>query len=141
MHRGAVRADVDDVGEHAGADPRGQPAGDFLAVGGGGHQHRSRAGRLDQLLQHVDERRDQVVLSVGGLGDVDLGRTGGLEVLNQRRGGAGGTDHDGRGLTQRAGCGDELGGDLLHRALGVLDEHEYFSHGSSLSRSLFSTSW
>src|SRR5689334_8817298 len=126
-------ADVDDVGQDAGADSGGQPAPDLLAVGAGGQQHTSRSGRLDQRGQHVDVRGDQVVLGVIGFGDVDLGGAGLLQRVGQRRSGARLAHHNGGRLAQLARGGDQFGGDLLHRALGVLNEHKYFSHMSSKS--------
>ena len=90
-------------------------------------------GGLGQRGQHVHVRRDQVVLGVVGLGDVDLGGAGGLQPVGQRLGGARLAHHDGGGLAQRTGGGDQFGGDLLQRTFGVLDEHEYFSHVSSVS--------
>ena len=71
---------------------------------------------------------DQVVLGVVGLGDVDLGRAGRLQPVDERLGSARRADHDGGRLAQRAGGGDQFGGDLLQLTFGVLDEHEYFSH-------------
>ena len=92
---GAALLDLHDVDQQTGADPRGQPAGDLLAVGAGGQQHGRRGGGLDQRGQHVDVRGDQVAVGVVGLGDVDLGGAGLLQPVGQRRGGAGGADHDG----------------------------------------------
>ena len=127
----AALLDLDDVDQQTRAEPRGQPAGDLLAVGAGGQQHARRCGGLDQRGQHVDVRGDQVALGVVGLGDVDLGGAGRLQSVGQRRGGAGGAHHDGGGFAQDAGGGDQFGADLLQRTFGVLDEHKYFSHAFS----------
>ena len=96
------------------------------------------AGGLGERRQHVDERGDQVVLGVVRLGDVDLRRAGGLQRVDERIGGARLADHDGGGLAQRAGGGDQFSGDLLQCTFGVLDEHKYFSHVSSMSFWVFS---
>ncbi len=133
VHAHCAVLDLDDVDEQTGAKARGQPAADLLAVGAGGQQHARRAGRLDQRRQHVDERRDQVVLRVVGLGDVDLGGAGRLQSVDQRRGRARLAHHDGGGLAQHTGGGDQFGADLLQRTFSVLDEHKYFSHVSSMS--------
>src|SRR5690606_33458050 len=97
--------------------------------GVGGDQHRGRRALLDQRGQHVDVRRDEEVVHILGLGDVDLGGTGRLELVDQTGRGAGGAHHDGGGLTQHVGGGDQFGGDLLEGTFGVLNEHKYFSHG------------
>ena len=132
VDRGAVALDLDDVGEHTGPDAGRPSPGDFLTLGGRRDQHRRRGRRLDELLQHIDERRDEVALRDVGLGDINLGRTGGLEIVDQRCRGAGRADHDGGRLTQCAGGRDQFGGDLLDCTLGVLNEHKYFSHTGSL---------
>ncbi|CQD11945.1 hypothetical protein BN970_02432 [Mycolicibacterium conceptionense] len=125
-------ADLDHVDQQARADARGQAGGDFLAVRGGGQDDPGRGGRLGQRGQHVDDGGEQVVLRVVGLGDVDLGRTGGLEAVDQTGGGARLAHHNCGGLTQGTGGGDQLGADLLQCAFGVLNEHKYFSHEFSL---------
>jgi 2,3-bisphosphoglycerate-independent phosphoglycerate mutase len=123
-------ADLHDVGQQAGAGASGQPTADLLAVGAGGQQHTRGRGGLDQRGQHVHVRSDEVVLRVVGLGDVDLGGASLFQCVGQRRSGARLAHHNGGGLAQLAGRGDQFGGDLLHRAIGVLDEHKYFSHVS-----------
>ena len=45
-HAAAAFFDLDDVDEQAGADARGEPAGDLLAVGAGGQRAR-RPGEAD----------------------------------------------------------------------------------------------
>ncbi len=124
--------DLDDVDQQAGADARGQPAGDLLAVGGGGQQHARRGGGLGQRGQHVHVRGDQVVARRRR---TRRRRSWRRRPPSARRSAAAAvpglptTTAD--GLAQRAGGGDQFGGDLLQRAIGVLDEHKYFSHVSS----------
>ena len=133
----AALLDLDDVDQHARSDPGGEPAGDLLAVGVGGQQH-ARPGRPISTSAASTSTNGVIryFVDVVGLGDVDLGGAGRLQLVDQRRGGAGRADHDGGRLAQRAGGGDQFGGDLLHRTFGVLDEHKYFSHGlfASFSR-------
>ncbi len=125
----ATVVDPHHVDEQTRPDPGSKPPGDLLAVGGGSHQHGRRGRGFSQSRQHVDERGDQVLVDDVGLSDVNLGGTGRLQSVDQRRGGAGGADHNGGRLTQRTGGGDQFGADLLQRAFRVLNEHQYFSHG------------
>ena len=125
--------DLDDIDQQTRTDAGGQPAGDLLAVGVGGNQHAGRGDGLGQRGQHVHVGGHQDVVDVGRLGDVDLGRTGGREIRGQAGGGAGGAHHDGGGLTESPGRGDQLGGDLLQGTVRMLDEHKYFSHCCSAS--------
>src|SRR6185437_16929531 len=120
--------DTDHVNQQAGTDPGGEPAGDFLAVGAGGRQNGCRAGGFGQRGEHVDGRSDQVVFRRVGLGDVYLGGTGGLQPVDQRVVRARLAYDDGGGLTENPCGGDQFGGDLLQGTIGVLDEHQYFSH-------------
>ena len=130
VHALAALLDLDDVDQQAGADAR-PPAGPRSpcrrrwrpAAPPPGWPTRRATASTSTV------RGDQVLLDVVGLGDVDLRRAGRLQRVGQRRGGARRADHDGRRLAQRAGGGDQFGGDLLQRAFGVLDEHKYFSHG------------
>ncbi len=120
--------DIDHVDQQTRTDPGGEPARDLLAVGVGGQQNGCRTGGFGQRGEHVDGRGDQVVLRGVGLGDVDLGGTGGLQPVDERVGGAGLAHHDGGGLTQNPCRSDQFGGDLLQGTFSVLDEHQYFSH-------------
>jgi hypothetical protein len=129
VHADGAFLDLDHVDQHAGAQAGGEAATDLLAVGVGGQHDGRRGGGLDQRRQHVDDRGDQVARGVVRLGDVDLRGAGRLEPVDQRRGSARGTDHDGRRLAQHTGGGDQFGADLLQRPICVLSEHQYFSHG------------
>src|SRR5690606_35403585 len=128
VHGGTVGLDVDDVDEQAGTDAGSEATRHLRTLHGRGGDDGGGAGGLDERREDVDLRGHQVVVDVFRLGGVDLDRTGGGEGVLQRVGGAGGTCDDGGGFTQHTRGGDEFGADLLERALGMLDEHEYFCH-------------
>jgi hypothetical protein len=121
LGRGAVGGDLGDVGEETAAGLDGQPGGDLLALRGGRDDDGGRGLLLHELRKHLGLRRDQVVVDLGRLGDVDRRRA----VLGQRvlhaRGRAGGGDDDCRGLTERARRGEGLQGGLADSAAGRVE--------------------
>ncbi len=117
--------DVDDVGEHTGAQLHGGTTGDLLVLGGGRDQDRGGALVLGELGEQLGLRGDDVVVHLGGshvdLLGAELGQ-GGLARLHTV------ADPDRDGLADAASGGQQLGGDLLDLSVDVVDEDEDLSH-------------
>src|SRR5690606_15088875 len=105
----AVGLDLDDVAEGAGPGAGRETTRDLLALERGGQDDRGGA-LLGEAGQDVDLGGDEVVLDRVALGDVDLLRTGLLEGLGERGGGAGLTEDDRGGLSECTSGGQQLEG-------------------------------
>src|ERR1035438_161704 len=115
------------VGDHARAGLDRQPPGDLLALRRRGHEHRRGRMRGDQCREHLGLGRYHVVIEIIAVSDVDLDRAElGQPLPASLRAGA---QPDGRGLTERAGEGEQLAGDLLDLLARMLGEDEDLSHG------------
>ena len=125
----------DRVAEHAGVRLDREPPGDLLVLPGGGQQHRRRGLPGHQRGEQLGLRGGHIIGDVAAAGDVDRGGA----VLGQPRlpllGAVPGPDH--RGLTELAGERQQLEGDLLDLAAGVLGENQNLSHDQPPSQMNF----
>jgi len=119
---------VDGVGDQAGVGLDREPAGDLLALRGGGDQHRARGGLLDQLGERLGLRGHQVALDLGVVDDVDLLGAVLLHGLHHGVGLVGRADEDRGRLTEPLGDGEELVGGLADRAVDVVDQNQDLGH-------------
>ncbi len=105
---GVIRVDGRDVREDAGGQACGNAAGNLVAGGRRGDDD-GRGVRGAEGVEGVDLGCDEALAVVGrgGLNDLGGAELGELLLKSCRRGG----DDDGRDDAQRAGGGDELGGD------------------------------
>ena len=120
--------DVDRVGDQAGVELDGQPAGDLLALDVGGDQDRARRRLLGELLEGLGLGRDEVALDLGVVDDVDLLGAVLLDLLGDLRGLGAVADEHGRRLTEPLGDGQQLVGRLADRSVEVVDEDQNFRH-------------
>ena len=121
-------AHVDGVGDQARPGLDRQAGGDLLARGVARDEHRGRRDLLDERGEDLGLRGDEVARGLRVVDDVDLVRA----VLGQGHLGllGAGADVHGGGLAEAAGDRQQLGGRLAQAPVGVVDENEYFSHGS-----------
>jgi hypothetical protein len=122
--------EADGVGDDPGVGLDGEPSGDLLALGRGGHQHGGRRLGGDELGEQLGLGGDDVADDVLGAGDVDLVRA----VLGQfglGLGGDAGAGPDGGGRAEGAGEGQQLQRDLLDLSVDLLNENENLRHISN----------
>ena len=83
VHAYCTLFDLHDIDQQPGTQAGGESPRDLLAIGACDKDHTRRGRGFDQRRQDIHDGRHQILVGVFGFGDLNLGRPGRLQTVDQ----------------------------------------------------------